>query len=176
MQNINEIEDLIKLISKFPGLGPKSAKRIVLKLINNKDEIVKPLVNTLAQVYKNIVRCNFCGSLKSNSDGCTNCENIKEKFNDYILTFDVHVQEDDDKLFGSINLQNIVEKLNNDGYELEKKQVNLPSGPIKIFADDYIATVSLYADVSVTIPIKLTKIAKPSPENTSENPSSESPE
>ena len=59
MQNINEIEDLIKLISKFPGLGPKSAKRIVLKLINNKDELVKPIANTLAQVYKNIIRCNF---------------------------------------------------------------------------------------------------------------------
>ena len=80
MQNINEIEDLIKLISKFPGLGPKSAKRIVLKLISNKDEIVKPLVNTLAQVYKNVVRCNSCGSLKSNSNGCINCENTKEKF------------------------------------------------------------------------------------------------
>ena len=40
MQNITEIEDLIKLISKFPGLGPKSAKRIVLKLINNRDEII----------------------------------------------------------------------------------------------------------------------------------------
>ena len=80
MQNINEIEELIKLISKFPGLGPKSAKRIVLKLINNKDELVKPLVNTLAQVYKNVVRCNSCGSLKSNTDGCKNCENIKEKF------------------------------------------------------------------------------------------------
>ena len=80
MQNIDEIEDLIKLISKFPGLGPKSAKRIVLKLINNKDELVKPLVNSLAQVYKNIVRCNSCGSLKSNSDGCLNCENTKEKF------------------------------------------------------------------------------------------------
>ena len=39
MHNINEIEDLIKLISKLPGLGPKSAKRIVLKLINNRDEI-----------------------------------------------------------------------------------------------------------------------------------------
>ena len=89
MQNINEIEDLIKLISKFPGLGPKSAKRIVLKLINNKDEIVKPLVNTLAQVYKNIVRCNFCGSLKSNSDGCTNCENIKEKFNKICVVEDI---------------------------------------------------------------------------------------
>ena len=55
MQNINEIDDLIKLISKLPGLGPKSAKRIVLKLINNKDEIVKPLANTLAQVYKKVV-------------------------------------------------------------------------------------------------------------------------
>tara|TARA_B100000035_G_scaffold62639_1_gene50697 strand:+ start:2168 stop:2779 length:612 start_codon:yes stop_codon:yes gene_type:complete len=79
MQNINEIEDLIKLISKLPGLGPKSAKRIVLKLINNRNELVKPLANTLAQVYKNVSRCNFCGSLKSNLDGCNNCENTREK-------------------------------------------------------------------------------------------------
>ena len=42
-KNGNEIDDLIKLISKLPGLGPKSAKRIVLKLINNRDELVKPL-------------------------------------------------------------------------------------------------------------------------------------
>ena len=55
--NVKDIEDLIKIISKLPGLGPKSAKRIVLKLINNREELVKPLVNTLAQVYKNIVRC-----------------------------------------------------------------------------------------------------------------------
>ena len=89
MQNINEIEDLIKLISKFPGLGPKSAKRIVLKLINNKDELVKPLVNSLAQVYKNIVRCNSCGSLKSNTDGCLNCENTKEKFTKICVVEDI---------------------------------------------------------------------------------------
>ena len=89
MQNINEIEELIKLISKFPGLGPKSAKRIVLKLINNKDELVKPLVNTLAQVYKNVVRCNSCGSLKSNTDGCKNCENIKEKFSKICVVEDI---------------------------------------------------------------------------------------
>ena len=36
---LKEIELLIKAISKFPGLGPKSAKRIILKLINNKDEM-----------------------------------------------------------------------------------------------------------------------------------------
>ena len=68
MQNINEIEELIKLISKLPGLGPKSAKRIVLKLINNRDELVKPMASTLAQVYKNVTRCNSCGSLKSNQN------------------------------------------------------------------------------------------------------------
>ena len=89
MQNINEIDDLIKLISKLPGLGPKSAKRIVLKLINNRDELVKPMANTLAQVYKNVKRCNSCGSLKSNLDGCTNCENIKEKFNKICVVEDI---------------------------------------------------------------------------------------
>ena len=89
MRNINEIDDLIKLISKLPGLGPKSAKRIVLKLINNRDELVKPMANTLAKVYKNITRCNSCGSLKSNIDGCFNCENIKEKFNKICVVEDI---------------------------------------------------------------------------------------
>ena len=36
MYNLKEIEDLIKVISKLPGLGPKSASRIILKLITEK--------------------------------------------------------------------------------------------------------------------------------------------
>ena len=89
MQNITEIENLIKLISKLPGLGPKSAKRIVLKLVSNKDEIVKPMANTLAQVYKNVTRCNSCGSLKSNINGCINCENVKENFSKICVVEDL---------------------------------------------------------------------------------------
>ncbi len=89
MQNITEIEELIKLISKLPGLGPKSAKRIVLKLINNRDEIIKPMANILAQVYKNVTRCNLCGSLKSISEGCINCENVKEKHNKICVVEDI---------------------------------------------------------------------------------------
>ena len=69
-KNIKEIEDLIKIIAKLPGLGPKSAKRIVLKLIKNREELIKPLTNTLAQVYKNVVRCNICGNLKSINSNC----------------------------------------------------------------------------------------------------------
>ena len=79
MIEIKEIEDLIKAVSKFPGLGPKSAKRIILKLINNKDEIMKPTINALVSVYKNISRCNYCGVLKSLKDECKNCDNSKKK-------------------------------------------------------------------------------------------------
>ena len=89
MQNISEIEELIKLISKLPGLGPKSAKRIILKLVNNRNELVKPLANTLAQVYKNVVRCNLCGTLKSNLAGCSNCENTKNKFTKICVVEDI---------------------------------------------------------------------------------------
>jgi recombination protein RecR len=89
MQNINEIDNLIKLISRLPGLGPKSAKRIVLKLINNRDELVKPIANTLAQVYKNVTRCKSCGSLKSNIEGCKNCKNSEKKFNKICVVEDI---------------------------------------------------------------------------------------
>ena len=89
MQNISEIEELIKLMSRLPGLGPKSAKRIVLKLINNRDELVKPMANTLAQVYKNVIRCNSCGSLKSNLSGCVNCENTKNKYSKICVVEDI---------------------------------------------------------------------------------------
>ena len=61
---IPEISDLIKQFSKLPGLGPKSAKRIILKLINNKENMVKPLAKSLAQVYKKVIRCSECGNLK----------------------------------------------------------------------------------------------------------------
>ena len=82
MQNISEIEELIKLISKLPGLGPKSAKRIVLKLINNRDELVKPLAKTLAEVYKNVSRCKICGILKSSLLECNynTCKVVEKKY------------------------------------------------------------------------------------------------
>ena len=80
MQNVDEIDELIKIISKLPGLGPKSAKRIALKLINNKDELVKPMASILAQIYKTVSRCNSCGSLRSNLQACFNCENTKGNF------------------------------------------------------------------------------------------------
>jgi len=81
MQNIEEIEKLVKIISKLPGLGPKSAKRIILKLINSRDELMRPMANSLVEVYKNVSRCKSCGTLKSNMSGCNNCDINENKYN-----------------------------------------------------------------------------------------------
>ena len=78
MQNLNEIEELIKIISKLPGLGPKSAKRIILKLISNRDELLKPMAKVLVDIYKNVSRCNICGTLKSKNE-CQNCKSSNNK-------------------------------------------------------------------------------------------------
>ncbi len=75
--NIPEIDELIKQFSKLPGLGPKSAKRIILKLINNKESMVKPLAQSLAKVYKNVIRCMNCGNLKVSGKKCICEENTK---------------------------------------------------------------------------------------------------
>ncbi|MAT85356.1 MAG: recombination protein RecR [Euryarchaeota archaeon] len=76
---IPEIEELIKQFSKLPGLGPKSAKRIILKLINNKENMIKPLAKSLANVYKNIVRCINCGNLKLINNQCL-CETNSKNY------------------------------------------------------------------------------------------------
>ena len=85
MQNISEIEELIKLISKLPGLGPKSAKRIVLKLINNRNELAKPLAKALAEVVR-ILDVKF-GTLKSNIIECSynDCKIVKKNMIKFVL-------------------------------------------------------------------------------------------
>jgi recombination protein RecR len=78
---VKEIEELIKLISKFPGLGPKSARRIALHLLKNKDTIMKPLSQSLTDVYNKVIRCLICGNIKSKEIKCTvdQCSYYKEK-------------------------------------------------------------------------------------------------
>ena len=91
MQNINEIDDLIRLISKLPGLGPKSAKRIALKLINNREELIKPMAKALADVYKNISRCKICGILKPSTTECdyNNCKIVEKKYDKICVVEDI---------------------------------------------------------------------------------------
>ena len=81
MNKLEELENLIKLISKLPGLGPKSAKRIILKLINNQDELMMPISKLLLEIKKNIIRCSECGSYRSKNSECSNCESLLKSHN-----------------------------------------------------------------------------------------------
>mgnify|MGYP001369362998 FL=1 len=95
-------------------------------------------------------------------------ENQKQ-FENYELVFDVNIHEED-KLFGSITLQNVLDKLLDDGMVVQKRDINMPLGPIKELSDKNIATISLHPEVKVTIPIKLNVVQS---DNTEETPSKE---
>ena len=95
-------------------------------------------------------------------------ENQKQ-FENYELVFDVNIHEED-KLFGSITLQNVLDKLLDDGMVVQKRDINMPLGPIKELSDKNIATISLHPEVKVTIPIKLNVVQSG---NTEETPSKE---
>ena len=57
------IEKLINEISKLPGLGRRSAQRIALYLLKNKDRSLLPLIQTLESSHKLIIECSACGNV-----------------------------------------------------------------------------------------------------------------
>lgn len=71
-----EIERLIQLLAKVPGLGPRSARRAALHLINRRDELLSPLAGAMHQAAERIVTCDACGSLDSMTP-CTVCRDAR---------------------------------------------------------------------------------------------------
>ncbi|MDX2073875.1 MAG: recombination mediator RecR [Alphaproteobacteria bacterium] len=68
----SDIEDLIRLFSKLPGLGPRSARRVVLHLMRSKERVMLPLADSLARAAESIRHCARCGNLDS-TDPCHIC-------------------------------------------------------------------------------------------------------
>jgi recombination protein RecR len=67
-----EIERLIQLLARLPGLGPRSARRAALHLIRKREELLAPLASALALAHERIVTCHVCGNIDSR-DPCTLC-------------------------------------------------------------------------------------------------------
>jgi len=67
-----EIERLIQLLARLPGLGPRSARRAVLHLLKKKDALLLPLAATLREVGETVHACSICGNLDSR-DPCAIC-------------------------------------------------------------------------------------------------------
>lgn len=77
------VEQLIYLFSKLPGLGTRSARRIVLHLLQDKDIRLKGLIQGLEDAYHQITRCIICGNLDY-EEKCKICSNPNR--NDSIIT------------------------------------------------------------------------------------------
>ncbi len=67
-----EIEQLIQLLARLPGLGPRSARRAALHLIKKKDQLMTPLASAMARARDTIIVCESCASVDTTSP-CTIC-------------------------------------------------------------------------------------------------------
>ncbi len=72
----NEIDKLVKIISKLPSLGQRSSRRIVLQLLKKKSEIMIPLIASLQEVNENLKTCEICGNYDT-TDVCKICGDIE---------------------------------------------------------------------------------------------------
>jgi recombination protein RecR len=73
---MTEIERLIRLLARLPGLGPRSARRATLHLIKKRDTLLEPLARALSDAVDNIRTCGSCGNVDT-TDPCAICRDPK---------------------------------------------------------------------------------------------------
>ena len=71
-----EIERLIQLLAKLPGLGPRSARRAALFLIKNRERLLSPLALAMAEAQEKVTICSECGNVDT-VDPCTLCTDAR---------------------------------------------------------------------------------------------------
>ncbi len=72
----NQIDSLIHLLAKLPGLGPRSARRAVLHLMKRRESLLALLTKALEDAAQNITTCSTCGNLDTR-DPCAVCSDPK---------------------------------------------------------------------------------------------------
>ncbi|WP_374369426.1 recombination mediator RecR [Dongia sp.] len=69
---MNDIEKLIQIMGRLPGLGPRSARRAVLHLMKKREALLQPLIGAMQDVSAHVKTCTVCGNLDA-SDPCAIC-------------------------------------------------------------------------------------------------------
>ncbi len=69
---MTEVERLIQLLARLPGLGPRSARRAALHLLKKRESLMEPLTRSLDQVARTVQTCAICGNLDT-ADPCGIC-------------------------------------------------------------------------------------------------------
>jgi len=67
-----EIERLIQLLARVPGLGPRSARRAALHLVKKREALLKPLADAMQIAHERIITCTACGNIDTQNP-CTLC-------------------------------------------------------------------------------------------------------
>jgi recombination protein RecR len=83
-----EIERLIQLLAKVPGLGPRSARRAALHLIKKKEQLMQPLSSALAEALEKVRVCSTCGNVDT-ADPCMVCTDPRRDASTIIVVEDV---------------------------------------------------------------------------------------
>ncbi len=83
-----EIEHLIDLMARLPGLGPRSARRAVLQMIKKRGQLLEPLAQSIADVSATARECLTCGNI-SGSETCTICADPARKIGELCVVEDV---------------------------------------------------------------------------------------
>jgi len=71
-----EIERLVQLLARLPGLGPRSARRAVLHLMRKREELLGPLGEAMRVAHERILTCTTCGNIDT-SDPCAICRDTR---------------------------------------------------------------------------------------------------
>jgi len=83
-----EIERLIQLLAKVPGLGPRSARRAALHLIKKKEQLLSPLAVAMGEAVEKVRVCSTCGNVDT-ADPCTICTDPRRDAATVIVVEDV---------------------------------------------------------------------------------------
>jgi recombination protein RecR len=84
----SEIEQLVRLMARLPGLGPRSARRAVLALLKRRDALMRPLAEAIKACADKIVACSICGNLDTR-DPCSICSDPKRDAKAVLVVQDV---------------------------------------------------------------------------------------
>ena len=83
-----EIERLIQLLARLPGLGPRSARRAALFLIKKREQVMAPLAGAIQTALERIVVCRTCGNIDSQNP-CTVCTDTRRDPSVIVVVADV---------------------------------------------------------------------------------------
>jgi len=71
-----DLDRLIQLLARLPGLGPRSARRVVLHLMKKREALLLPLAEAMAKAAESVTHCSVCGNLDTR-DPCGVCKDAK---------------------------------------------------------------------------------------------------